>query len=175
MTETPEAPSPGENHSPSGEPTYTVGYRRPPLHTRFKPGESGNRKGRPKRQRNVRTVLEEALNQRTKIREGDRTRSITKFDGVILTMTNGAVKGDAKAVAALMSLLRSLGMTDETPQVSDTEPFTNNDEALVADFLRRSRVASASPSGSENTDPSNSERDAGSTSGLIAPDRGAKA
>ena len=174
MTETPESPSPGESHSPSAGHPYTVGYRRPPLHTRFKPGESGNRKGRPKRQRNVRTVVEETLNQRIKIREGNSTRSITKFDGVILTMTNGALKGDAKAVAALMSLLRSLGMTDEAPQVSDTEPFTNNDEALVADFLRRRGVASASPSGSENTGPSNSEHNAGSTLVTTAPDGGAK-
>ena len=32
-----------------------VGYRKPPVHTRFKPGQSGNPKGRPKGPRNLAT------------------------------------------------------------------------------------------------------------------------
>jgi hypothetical protein len=47
----------------------SVGYGRPPVHTRFKPGQSGNPRGRRKGQRNVSTVLAETLNQRIRIRE----------------------------------------------------------------------------------------------------------
>ena len=32
-----------------------VGYRNPPQHTRFKPGQSGNPRGRPRGQRNLTT------------------------------------------------------------------------------------------------------------------------
>ena len=33
---------------PEEEPTYEVGYGKPPQATRFQPGKSGNPKGRPK-------------------------------------------------------------------------------------------------------------------------------
>jgi hypothetical protein len=65
------------------------------VHTRFKPGQSGNPRGRRKGQRNVSTVLAETLNQRIRIREGDRTRSLTKLDVWI------TIKNEAKAHAAL--------------------------------------------------------------------------
>jgi len=129
----------------NGDHTFSVGYGKPPAHTQFKPGQSGNPKGRRKGQRNVRTVVEEALNQRIRIREGDRTRSLTKLDGVILTMIAGALKGDAKALASLIAVMRSLGMTGEPPAANDQKPFTADDESLIADFLRRrgSEVPSA--------------------------------
>jgi hypothetical protein len=31
------------------EPSYEVGYKKPPLHARFKKGQSGNPRARPKR------------------------------------------------------------------------------------------------------------------------------
>ena len=75
----------------NGDHSYSVGYGKPPAHTQFKPGQSGNPKGRRKGPRNVRTVVEEALNQRIRIKEGDRIRSLTKLDGVILTMVTAAL------------------------------------------------------------------------------------
>jgi hypothetical protein len=128
----------------NGDHTFSVGYGKPPAHTQFKPGQSGNPKGRRKGQRNVRTVVEEALNQRIRIREGDRTRSLTKLEVVILTMITGALKGDAKALASLIAVMRSLGMTGEPPAANDQKPFTADDEGLIADFLRR-RGSEAQP------------------------------
>jgi hypothetical protein len=37
--------------------TDTVGYKRPPSKTRFKPGQSGNPRGRPKRQVDMSSAL----------------------------------------------------------------------------------------------------------------------
>jgi hypothetical protein len=85
----------------------------------------------------VRTVVEETLNQRITVREGDRTRSVTKLDGVILTLVSGAAKGNPRAQASLITLLRSLGMTGETPEATHQEPLTANDDAIITDFLRR--------------------------------------
>ena len=44
---------------------YEVGYGKPPKHTQFKPGQSGNRKGRPRGQRNFRTVVNDALKRKS--------------------------------------------------------------------------------------------------------------
>src|SRR6478672_4578 len=85
-------------------PKYDIGYGRPPAHTRFKPGHRGCG-GRPKKQRNLRTVLEETLDQRITIREGNRTRQVTKRDAIILKLVNDAVSGNAKALTNLIALM----------------------------------------------------------------------
>ena len=85
----------------------------------------------------MRTVVEEVLNQRITIREGDRTRSLPKLDGVVLTMVNKALQGDVKTQTALFALFRSLGMTGEMPEPTSTEPVTAHDGEIIADFLRR--------------------------------------
>jgi hypothetical protein len=68
---------------------YAVGYGRPPTHSRFKPGQSGNRKGRPKRHRNFRTVVIETLNESIKIRRGGRLCSIPMSEALVRTITTG--------------------------------------------------------------------------------------
>jgi hypothetical protein len=52
-------------------------------------------------------------------------------------MVNAALKGDAKAQASLITMMRSLGMIGEPPAVSNQASFTADDEGLIADFLRR--------------------------------------
>ena len=62
------------------EPPYDTGYGKPPKHTQFKPGHSGNPRGRPRGQQNFKTVIEQALNEKITIREGDRTRKVTRME-----------------------------------------------------------------------------------------------
>jgi uncharacterized protein DUF5681 len=122
---------------PSDGPASAVGYGRPPVHTRFRKGQSGNPKGRRKGQRNIHTVVDEVLRQRITIREGDRVRSLSKLDGVVVTMVNSALKGDAKALTTFITTLRALGMTGEPPAVIKHESFTADDQSILEDFLRR--------------------------------------
>lgn len=77
------------------------------------------------------TVLAETLNQRIRIREADRTRSLTKLDVWI------TIKNEAKAHAALITMLQSTGMMGEIPEIANAQPIRVNDKALVKDFLRR--------------------------------------
>jgi Family of unknown function (DUF5681) len=147
---------------PNSSHTSPVGYGRPPVHTQFKKGQSGNPKGRRKGQRNVHTVVDEALSQRITIREGNRTRSVTKLDAVILTMVSAALKGDTKAQAQLITLLRSLGMTGEPPEAPTQEPFTADDQGLIADYFRRNGSTLQQPTDSDGNetpaDSTHSER-----------------
>jgi uncharacterized protein DUF5681 len=73
--------SPGADGRSTGS-DYLVGYGRPPKHTRFKPGRSGNPKGRPKRHRNLRTIVEDILSERIRIREGERTRDMPRIEAL---------------------------------------------------------------------------------------------
>jgi hypothetical protein len=64
-------------------------------------------------------------------------------------MLNKALQGDAKALTALIALVRSVGMTAETPEPSRTEPVTAHDGDIIADFLRRQGVSTENAATSE--------------------------
>ena len=74
------------------------------IRTRFKPGQSGNRKGRPKGSKNLSTLMAEALAQTVTIVEGDVKRDVTKREAIALTITQGAMKGNPKHIAALLKI-----------------------------------------------------------------------
>ena len=57
---------------------YEVGYKKPPKQSQFKQGQSGNPRGRPKGTKNLKTDLLEELGEQILVREGSRTRKISK-------------------------------------------------------------------------------------------------
>jgi uncharacterized protein DUF5681 len=116
---------------------YEIGYGKPPKHTRFKPGQSGHPSGRPRGQRNFRTAVREALQEKVAIREGDRQRKLSKMDAVIQVALTKALRGDAKGLAAIVQLARWAGLMDEQPELSSTESIGAEDEAILAGYLER--------------------------------------
>src|SRR5208283_3066093 len=105
---------------------YDVGYRKPPPQTRFRKGESGNPKGRPRRTKNLRTDLLEELQERIPIREGSRSAKISKQRAVVKTLVNNTLKGDTRSGSILMNLM--LRVFD-----LEAEPLAVEDEALSAE------------------------------------------
>src|SRR5258707_14185668 len=63
---------------PDNQRDYEVGYRKPPGHTRFKKGQSGNPKGRPAGAKNLSTLLSEALNEPVVVTENGGHNKITR-------------------------------------------------------------------------------------------------
>lgn len=62
---------------------YNVGYKNPPKDTQFKKGMSGNPKGRPKGTKNIRTVLNDTLNEKIQITQNGKTSTATIMDGYL--------------------------------------------------------------------------------------------
>lgn len=83
--------------------TYEVGWGRPPQSTRWKPGKSGNPKGRPKGAKNLTTIFDEMLQRTIPIRENDRIRWITVQEAMVLAIINRGLKGDIKAAAYILA------------------------------------------------------------------------
>ena len=65
-------------------PSYRVGYGRPPTETRFKPGASGNPKGRRKKAPSFSEVTEQVLNKKIAMRVGDRVSRISNREALVL-------------------------------------------------------------------------------------------
>ena len=87
---------------------YEVGYGKPPKSTQFKPGESGNPKGRPKGSKNLPTVLQETLNQRVVITEGNKKVTVTMLEALVKSLTANAIKGKAGATNMAFNLIQQM-------------------------------------------------------------------
>jgi hypothetical protein len=83
---------------------YAVGYRKPPKATRFKPGQSGNPKGRSKGSPNLASDLSAELGEQITVREGGQARHISKQRALIKSLMAKALQGDVRATSALLAL-----------------------------------------------------------------------
>jgi hypothetical protein len=93
-------------------PDYRVGYGRPPVASRFKKGQSGNPKGRPKVQKDPVTLLREALHKSVKVREGDRVFTRPALAVALDALLNQAARGNTRALLQLIPLLHRFGLLD---------------------------------------------------------------
>ena len=117
---------------------YEVGYGKPPKHSRFKKGKSGNPQGRPKGTKNLRTDLIEELSEKIPVREGDRPAKISKQRAFVKTLVARSLKGDARAAVTLLNLmLRVFDVGDVT--ADENLPLTSEEHELFTFLEERIR------------------------------------
>ena len=87
---------------------YEIGYGRPPRHTRFKKGQSGNPKGRPNGSKNAATLLKEALHEEVVVSENGRRRKVTKLEAAMKQLANRAAAGDHRSLQLLLQQLLTI-------------------------------------------------------------------
>jgi Family of unknown function (DUF5681) len=93
-----------------------VGYRKPPLASRFRKGQSGNQKGRPRGRR--RELPHEAvLGQEVIIRENGRERRVTAAEAFLLQLTKLGLDGDGAAARAAITAIREVSHDFSDPDV----------------------------------------------------------
>ena len=81
-----------------------IGYRRPPASTRFRKGQSGNPRGRPRGRRNE-PPYEAVLGQMVTIREDGVERRVTAAEAFLLHVTKRGLEGDGAAARAAMAAI----------------------------------------------------------------------
>ncbi len=113
-----------------------VGYKKPPQKNQFKPGQSGNPKGRPKGVKNLASDLEEELEQKITITEANKTQEVTKQRAMIKTMFAKALKGDARAANVLINLILDLEHSRREKQSPDK--ISEDDQTILDAFLKKS-------------------------------------
>jgi Family of unknown function (DUF5681) len=120
---------------------YEVGYGRPPAHSQFKPGQSGNPVGGKKGQPTVSEVLMKEAARLVKVKRGDTVETITKHEVVIRRLFQSAMEGD---IAASRLVLFGLAQNMPDPSDAPAEDETANlalgatpDEETVRRMLAR--------------------------------------
>jgi hypothetical protein len=121
---------------------YEVGYGKPPKHTRFQPGRSGNPRGRPKGTKNLKTDLIEELGERILVREGEQARHVSKQRAVVKTLMARTLKADTRAASLLLSMMMKLLDTGEAAE-DIAEPLHEDELEILKTFEARLRQSDA--------------------------------
>ena len=92
---------------------YETGYRKPPRHSQFKPGQSGNPRGRNKGSRGLKSDLAAELEAKQTIQINKKPITNTRQRLLIMTLATRAAAGDLKAASVLLPLIvQVLGIED---------------------------------------------------------------
>lgn len=113
-----------------------TGYKIPPKDTQFKPGQSGNPKGRPKGRRNTYSVLDDLLNQKILVTQDGNQIKIDKKTAILLQAVNRAVKGDLRAIQNIFPHLLAID-TEKEHLDAMREVLSTNDQAILENLKSR--------------------------------------
>ena len=121
---------------------YEVGYGKPPRHTRFAKGQSGNPRGRPRGAKNFNTLLEEALNEAVTVTENGGRRKVSKRQAIVTQLVNRSATADFRAIKILLDKLRDIERQTE-PASPETAEFGEADQKVLEQI--RSRFSKGEP------------------------------
>jgi hypothetical protein len=126
----------------------TVGYKRPPLRTRFQPGVSGNPRGRQKGVRNFAADVKRTLEISVTLTENGKSKRVSTQEALILRLRQKALKGDARALETVLSLART--HNEDFAGHSEDRSLAAEDQAILDAYLedalaRRSQSHDSAP------------------------------
>ena len=84
---------------------YMVGHGNPPMKRRFKSGESGNPKGRPKGSKNRKTIVRTIMNEMHTVTEDGRRRRRSTIELMLIAFRNSVVEGNPRAFREYRKIL----------------------------------------------------------------------
>ncbi len=98
--------------APEGRPDRdeAVGYCRPPKQTRFKPGQSGNPRGRPRKKLALNEILEEAATTLVQVTVDGRVRRMPALKAIMMLEVRKALQGDGKASRFVLESFEARGL-----------------------------------------------------------------
>jgi hypothetical protein len=150
--------APRSTSKPRASNDYRVGPGCPPREHQFKRGQSGNPAGARNRPPSIapdlKALLQAALSKKLTLTIGNKERIVTKAAAGIEQLVDQFARGDRYARRDLFDLADKLGLDLGASSKANLEELsgkalTANDEALIADFLKR-----------HSSDKSNSDNDA---------------
>ena len=140
------------SESPETHGDYEVGYRRPPVQSRFQPGQSGNPAGKRKGHPTVPEIFMKEAARLVKVKRGDTVETITKHEAIVRRLLQTAMEGDiAAARLALFGLSQNAPSAAGGPAEDETNNLalsvTPDDDAVRRMLARFSHLQSQASEG----------------------------
>jgi hypothetical protein len=118
---------------------FEVGRGKPPVHTRFKKGQSGNPRGpRPK---NLPALLVDALNEKVVVTIDGERQEITKREAIVTQLVNESTRANLRATKMLTDMLKDAEKKAGAPPPLAPPPFTPADKEVIKGVVERIRRA----------------------------------
>lgn len=117
---------------------YAVGYGKPPRHTQFKPGQSGNPRGRAAGSKNLKTLIERELDTKVTVREAGRPVTLTKRQLIVKQLIKKAIEGDHRSQQTLLKLDQELAASQRSANDNAPPPdaaLDDDDRAILDEFV----------------------------------------
>lgn len=120
-----------------------VGYGRPPKRHRFKPGQSGNPKGRPKGRRNTSTEFDEFLNQKHDVLVNGKRSKRTPISVALISTLKQAAAGNIKACELVLRIAADHEQRREIKEAS--KALSKGQKEVIRDLVDQLRMTSGVP------------------------------
>lgn len=116
---------------------YKVGFCKPPVHTRFKPGQSGNPKGRPKGAMDTHRLIDAILNKKVAATIDGVPIRISKRQAMLMRLANNATSGDINSLRLLMPHLLQIDAKKEARARAKAENMSRSDREILDEYLSK--------------------------------------
>jgi hypothetical protein len=118
---------------------YDVGYKKPPKKTRFRKGQSGNPKGRPKETIDMQTSMDKVMNRKISVTEQGIERTITVAEAILTRLASDALKRDVRAAKLLFDKWMALNPVSENEKDAPELNLILNGIKMPASFAARDK------------------------------------
>ena len=122
-----------------------VGYRKPPTHTRFQPGKSGNPRGREKGLRKFAAEVKRALERPVTLTDQGRSKRVSTQEALVFRLREKALKGDPRSLDKLLELAKT--HNSEASEFSGGNDISAGDQAILDAYLEAAQ--SSKPTGDQ--------------------------
>ncbi len=112
-----------------------VGYGKPPKHTQFQKGVSGNPRGRPKGALSLSAIVKRTLKEKVVINENGVRKTVTKLEAAVKQVANKSASGDLLAMRQLTPL--AVAAEIETTLARNNPDLSEADQKVMTRFLQR--------------------------------------
>ena len=132
----------------AGKGDYEVGYGRPPIHTRWRKGTSGNKKRGPNRVKPLSALLREVVQKKIIVADECGRRRISKLEAALTQLANRAAQGDPRAMQQLLRIAQATDPSADAsiePQLATKEVDDARDKLQVHLDAIRDRLLETQP------------------------------